>query len=211
VPTKHAASTYNSNTIRATYPNYEQENRQFAVKIFEDYSAPKTEYRSFIGYRRNQYSGVAVTVGADGFRRSINHSVNESVWFLGGSTMWVTGADDNRTIPSFFAKETGETVLNLGESGYNSVQEFIQLQLMLLKGHKPKEVVFYDGVNDGYYFCQNDSQDNIRHAYTSRFASLKEDHAKAVSKLTEKPLIDFERILRRSSGILSTAFSLLSK
>ena len=157
----------------------------------------KKKYRSFVGYRRNQYSGVAVNVGSDGFRRSINHSVNESVWFFGGSTMWGTGADDNRTIPSFFAKETGETVLNLGESAYTSLQEFIQLHLMLLKGHKPKEIVFYDGNNDGYYFCQNDSQDIIRHAFTSRYASVHKDYAIAVRKLKEKPLIDFERILEK--------------
>jgi hypothetical protein len=194
---KNAPSKYDSNTIRATYPNYEQENLKYAVKIFEDYAAPKTSYHSFVGYRRNQYDGKAVTVGSDGFRNSINHSVNDSVWFFGGSTMWGTGSDDKRTIPSFFAKETGDTVLNLGESGYNSVQEFIQLQLMLLKGNKPKEVIFYDGVNDGYYFCQNDSQDQIRHAYTSRFAALKNDHAKAVRKLKEKSLIDFERILEK--------------
>jgi len=194
---KNAPNKYDSNTIRATYPNYEQENIKYAVKIFEDYAAPKTSYHSFVGYRRNQYDGEAVTVGSDGFRNSINHGVNDSVWFFGGSTMWGTGSDDKRTIPSFFAKETGDTVLNLGESGYNSVQEFIQLQLMLLKGNKPKEVIFYDGVNDGYYFCQNDSQDQIRHAYTSRYTSLKKEHATAVRKLKEKPLIVFERIFEK--------------
>lgn len=194
---KNAPSKYDSSTIRATYPNYEQENIEYAVKIFEDYAAPNTSYHSFVGYRRNQYDGETVTVGSDGFRNSINHGVNGAVWFFGGSTMWGTGSDDKRTIPSFFAEETGDMVLNLGESGYNSVQEFIQLQLMLLKGYKPKEVIFYDGVNDGYYFCQNDSQDQIRHAATSRYASLKKNHATAVRKLKEKPLIDFERILEK--------------
>lgn len=197
LPEEHATGDYNSNTIRATYPNYEKENIKFSVKIFEDFAAPKTSYRSFVGYRRNEYNGEAVTIDPDGFRRSINHSLNDSVWFFGGSTMWGTGADDNRTIPSLFANETGETVLNLGESGYNSVQEFIQLQLMLLKGNKPKEVIFYDGVNDGYRFCQNDSQDQISHAYTSRYASLKSDHDAAVLKLNKMPLIDLERIYEK--------------
>ncbi|MDP6586095.1 MAG: hypothetical protein QF535_15705, partial [Anaerolineales bacterium] len=50
---------------------------------------------------------------------------------------------------------------------------------------------------DGYYFCQNDSQDQIRHAYTSRYVSLKDDHDSAVRKLKEKSLIDFERIYEK--------------
>ena len=194
---KNATSSYNSNTIRATYPNYEQENFKYAVKIFEDYAAPRKSYYSFVGYRRDQYDGAAVTIGSDGFRNSINHRVNDSVWFFGGSTMWGTGSDDNRTIPSLFAKETGETVLNLGESGYNSVQELVQLQLMLLRGNKPREVIFYDGVNDGYHFCQNDSQDQIRHAYTSRYASLVKDYNNAVRKFRRKDLIDFEGIYKK--------------
>lgn len=197
LPIEGTTRPYNSNTIRATYPNYEQEDIEFAVKIFEEYAAPKTSYHSFVAYRRDDFNGKAVNVDSDGFRTSINHSVNDSVWFLGGSTMWGTGADDNRTIPSLFAQVTGDDVLNLGESGYNSVQEFIQLHLMLLSGHEPKEVIFYDGVNDGYQFCQNDSQDQIRHAYTSRYESLKSDRDTAVRKLYEKPVIDFERMYEK--------------
>ena len=35
---KNAISNYNSNTIRATYPNYEKENIKYVVKIFEDFA-----------------------------------------------------------------------------------------------------------------------------------------------------------------------------
>ena len=154
-PTKPSDQPYNSNTIRATYPNYSREPRNDAITLFKDYAAPTSSYRSFVGYRRDEYDGDSVSIGADGIRKSINHNFENSVWFFGGSTMWGTGADDARTIPSYFAEETGEAVLNLGESGYNSIQELIQLQIMLLEGHKPREVVFYDGVNDGYRFCQN--------------------------------------------------------
>ena len=100
--------------------------------------------------------------------------------------MWGTGADDERTIPSYFAKKTGEHVLNLGESGFNTIQELIQLQILLAKGLTPKEVVFYDGVNDGYYFCQNDSNDQIRHAYTSRWSSIVKDLRIAEKKLKNR-------------------------
>ena len=101
-----------------------------------------------------------------------------------------TGADDARTIPSYLPRN-GERVLNLGESGYNSIQELIQLQIMLLEGHKPKEVIFYDGVNDGYRFCQN-SKDQISHSYTSRFTTKLKEYDATVRKLANKPIVDFE-------------------
>lgn len=192
---KSADMAYDSNTIRATYPNYASEDHDWALSIFEDYAAPKTSYRSFIAYRRQAYDGEAVIIGEDQFRKSINHSKQESVWFLGGSTMWGTGADDSRTIPSFFAKATGEKVLNLGETAFTSLQELIQLQILLSRGYTPEEVIFYDGVNDGFYFCQKDSEDQIRHAATARWTSLKKDRDKAEEKLKTRPVLDLEKLL----------------
>ncbi len=169
------SSSLDSNLIRATYPNYRDEEYQFALKIFEEYDASKSEYKSFIGYRRQEFKGEAVNIDQFGFRRSLNHNLNDSIWFLGGSSMWGTGSDDARTIPSYFSKLTGENVLNLGESGFNSFQELLQLQILMSQGYYPKEVVFYDGVNDGYYFCNNDSEERLRHPYTSRWSNLQKD------------------------------------
>lgn len=190
--------SYDTNLVRSTYPNYADDAHDVALSIFEDYAAPKTSYRSFIGYRRQKYKGQAVTIGEDGFRESINHAYQNSVWFFGGSTMWGTGADDGRTIPSLFAKQSGEDVLNLGESGFNTIQELIQLQIMLAKGYVPKEVVFYDGVNDGYYFCQRDSNDQIRHAYTSRWITLKSDYDDAMRKLKARPILNADRFVNQA-------------
>ena len=120
----------NSNLIRASYPNYKDLPKKKAVNIFKEYSSPKSSYQSFTGYRRNEFKGNEVNIDKFGFRKSINHQIDNSYWFMGGSTMWGTGSDDENTIPSIFAKETGKTVLNLGESGYNSFQEFIQLQIL---------------------------------------------------------------------------------
>ena len=139
---KSADMAYDSNTIRATYPNYASEDHDWALSIFEDYAAPKTSYRSFIAYRRQAYDGEAVIIGEDQFRKSVNHSKQGSVWFLGGSTMWGTGADDSRTIPSFFAKASGEKVLNLGETAFTSLQELIQLQILLSQDSHPKKLFF---------------------------------------------------------------------
>lgn len=186
-----------TNIVRATYPNYAGFDPGLAESIFSEYASPETEYRSFTGYRRKEFDGEAVNILSSGFRNSTNHDIDGSVWFLGGSTMWGTGAHDSATIPSYYAEATEETVLNLGESGYNSFQELIQLQLLLAKGFKPSKVVFYDGVNDGYYFCQRDRMPQLRHGYTSRFYGQDENLRKARKKIENIPLIDFERVLAR--------------
>jgi len=73
--------------------------------------------------------------------------------------MWGTGARDDFTIASLFAKElsknnVGAKVVNYGESGYVSTQELILLIQELQSGNIPKLVIFYDGVNDVYSALQ---------------------------------------------------------
>lgn len=164
----------NRNLIRATYPNYSDDDPDYAYKIFEEYATPASLYKPFIGYRRDEYAGVAVNISQTGFRKSINESLDGGIWFLGGSTMWGTGTDDERTIPSYFAKLTGRSVLNLGESSFHSFQELVQLQALLAQGFLPSSVVFYDGVNDGWYFCQQDHAPVLGHQHSSRFAEIEE-------------------------------------
>ncbi len=184
----------NSNLVRSSYPNYDGYEAGYARKIFEDYSAPTSSYKSFIGYRRDSYKGVAVNINDSGFRDSLNHDTENSVWFMGGSTMWGTGSADENTIPSYFAQLSGHKVWNLGESGFNSFQELIQLQMLLAEGYKPKAVIFYDGVNDGYDFCQNDELPQLRHAYTSRFMNMSEELKKAEAKLLHEDILNYHRL-----------------
>ena len=121
-------SKYNRNTIRATYPVYSQIKPEEAISLFRDYQAPGTSYYPFTGWRRNPYSGTAVNIDKKyRTRKSLNNKFNDSVWFFGGSTMWGTGSKDSETIPSQYARFTGENVWNLGESGYNSFQEFVHI------------------------------------------------------------------------------------
>jgi hypothetical protein len=68
------------------------------------------------------------------------------------------------------------------------------MQLLLSEGFSPKEVIFYDGVNDGYYFCQQDSNHQIKHAYTSRWQTLDRELAKAQITLNEIPILDVDRL-----------------
>ena len=183
------------NLIRATYPNYKDFPKEKAFQIFKEYAAPATNYHSFIGYRRAEFVGSAVNIDAFGFRKSFNHQINNSYWFFGGSTMWGTGSDDINTIPSIFAKSQNKPVLNLGESGFNSFQELIQLQMLLASGYTPKMVIFYDGVNDGAYFCKKNKYPQLQHDYTYRFDKMLKENKmlkKKIKKEREKKIVNFE-------------------
>lgn len=191
---KEETGEYDSNTIRSTYPNYDEFSPDSALSIFREYAAAKSSYLPFTGYRRAEFSGAFVNVGRSGFRKSKNESHDKSVWFLGGSTMWGTGATDDTTIPSFFSELSGQSVLNVGESGYSSFQELVQLEVLLVAEYKPSQVVFYDGVNDGYYSCKKD-EPLPTHAYRSRYS----EYVSKYSELRRR----IEGSAAKQAGVLS--------
>lgn len=182
VKEKEKKANPDGNLFRIHYPNYSHMKKEYAIKIFKEWYAPKKEYKPFIGFLRQEYKGETVNINKMGIRKSVNHEMNNSTWFFGGSTIWGTGADDFSTIPSYYAKITNSSVLNLGESGFNSFQELIYLQVLFTRGYKPKLVIFYDGINDGYQYCQQDDLPRLRHAFTSRWTSM----SKKLNELEDK-------------------------
>lgn len=150
------SSNYNSNTIRATYPNYKNYSIKDALEIFNGYSNPETTYYPFIGWKRNNFkSSLVNVVGEYRTRLSSGHNLDNSIYFFGASTMWGVGADDNNTIPSIFNQLSGENVINMGESGFTTFQEITYLNFMLSNNHFPKMVIFYDGVGDSLFCNKN--------------------------------------------------------
>ena len=51
-----------------------------------------------------------------------------------------------------------------------------------MKGDRPKYVIFYDGVNDGYYHC-NPLEEIPTHSYRSRLRGMEEELDKSNAKL----------------------------
>ncbi len=180
---------FNTNTIRATYPNYNEYERKDAINIFTDFAAPRTLYSPFIEWRRDAYTGHSANIEEQyKTRLSYNHNINHSIWFFGGSTIWGTGAKDEETIPSYFAKASSLDVWNLGESAYTSFQEFIQLQLLLVNNLTPEVAIFYDGVNDSIY-CNTNTLTLPTHMREDEYRQIIEKHPKhkqIIDKLTEK-------------------------
>lgn len=135
------------NDKRFELPNYK--NISWAKKHFFEFSKIKTKYYDHIVWRRNDFNGETITI-KNGYRMNNtneNFKLNKDIWIFGGSTTWGTGSDDKNTIPSLIEKLTNISTLNLGETGYSTTQE-LNLLLRELVKHKPKIIIFYDGVND---------------------------------------------------------------
>jgi lysophospholipase L1-like esterase len=142
---------------RARTPNYA--GIPWAEQHFKEFRSLKTDYYSYIGWRRKPYSGETITVaGPYGERKTAPEGRSDQplVYFFGGSTMWGTGVDDASTIPSLFARETGVRARNFGESGYTAHQSLEMLLRLLQDGHRPDIVVFYDGVNEVAVKCRGE-------------------------------------------------------
>ena len=114
-------------------------------------------FKSFLGWRHAKISVGGTNVeGPFQTRISNNQRLQKSIWFFGGSTMWGVGVEDDGTIPSQFAAKSGEYVYNFGESGWNTRQSLNQLLNLLAEKHKPKTIIFYDGVNDISAGCREE-------------------------------------------------------
>ncbi len=142
---------------RADLPNYDN-GREFAPKIFYDYSRVGHEYTPFMGWKTLPYSGETLTIGNDGFRKVANKPSIKSerlkVGFFGGSTLWGEGASDDGTIPSQFAKFNPQyEVYNYGQLAFNSRQNLAVLTNLYSSGKKLDIIIFYDGVNDAAFLC----------------------------------------------------------
>ncbi|HKD67354.1 MAG TPA: hypothetical protein VKB84_10975 [Candidatus Binataceae bacterium] len=83
------------------------------------------------------------------------------LFMVGGSTLWGTGVRDDHTLASLLAKRFSANpaydveITNLGQIGYVSTQELLQLYQLIRRGQRPDVVVFYDGVNDAFTAYQN--------------------------------------------------------
>lgn len=123
-----------------------------------DKASPRSAlYAPFVVWRRPPLSSSTTNVDSKGRRHTPGVDCSKGsfrIFVYGGSTVWGSGAPDWGTIPAFLQKHLANRfhnrlcVVNLGESGWNSNQEVIQLMLNLREGDVPNVAIFYDGWND---------------------------------------------------------------
>ena len=141
---------------RGELPNYA--GHTWANQHFREHNSLDTEYRSYVGWRRLPFEGETIAIDDEGIRKTVQHpDVSDSstvVVFLGGSTMWGTGVNNENTIPSIFS-ELGQGAyrsVNLGEASYRSYQGYLFLKQQMREGLIPDVIISYDGVNELHGF-----------------------------------------------------------
>jgi hypothetical protein len=160
---------------REQLPNYEKD-RDHARDIFHDYNSVQHQYEPFVGWKILPYTGKTLHIDQHGDRihqapaSSADHK--RSIVFLGGSTMWGEGSDDQHTIPALFNDKNSDfQVMNRAQLAYNSRQELDALITLYSKNVKPDVVVFYDGVNDAAFLCPSDIKELPAHRLVPLFRS----------------------------------------
>jgi hypothetical protein len=158
---------------RYELPNYNND-REHAKEVFKDYVKIQHQYEAFVEWRALPYNGKTTHIDENGFRiQPPSPSPNlqgKSVYFLGGSTMWGEGSDDEHTIPALFQQLKPQyKVYNHGQLAYNTRQELDALITLYAKKTNPDIVISYDGVNDAAFLCPSEITDLPGHRLVPLF------------------------------------------
>jgi len=134
----------------------------------EQQPAQKVQYEPYVLWRRAPFNGSAISIDADGIRRTLHTHCDAStftVWMFGDSVMWGWGSPDSETIPSLVAadyEKAGKQVciVNYGEKGWANTQELFELiQELKHADHRPDVVLFYDGGTEAFTAYENKKVD----------------------------------------------------
>lgn len=142
-----------------------QADQQWIDAYWQDHhAARRSEWHSYVYWRRAPFAGSQVNVDAHGFRvtPATVKAEKRTLWLFGGSTAWGTGNRDSRTLAAQleklfadYAPELGVRVRNFGESGYVSQQSALAFQLALRCPEPPADLaIFLDGPNDVFATVQ---------------------------------------------------------
>ena len=135
---------------RAHLPNYD--GLDWADAHFREFVGLETVHHSYVGWRRLPYRGETITIDENGIRSTYSDPAarpTKSIAFFGGSTMWGSGATDDQTIPSAFARSHPDyRAINYAETAHTAHQNLNALIQVLAGGLEPDVVVFYNGSSE---------------------------------------------------------------
>ena len=91
--------------------------------------------------------------------------LNDAIWFFGGSTTFGFGVGDSETIPAHLERRLHHPVINFGVRGHATATENRRLASLLRAGHRPRRVLFLDGINEA---CEPDQIEDDLSALVSQ-------------------------------------------
>jgi hypothetical protein len=125
----------------------------------ETWSRPRV-FEAYTQFKEAPFRGKFVNVSAAGFRLSKNQGAwpppvdSYNIFVFGGSTTFSYGLPDNETVVSYLQESLARriprhvNVYNFGIGAYQSTQERILFQELLVRGTSPDMAMFIDGLND---------------------------------------------------------------
>ena len=136
--------------VKSNYAHMDKEDMSILLSNTWNYG---WQYEEVLGFREKARKTKFVNVNNLGFRDNISshhfeESLDDSIWFFGGSTTFGYGVADNETIPAYLEEILAEEVKNLGRGYYYSEQENLLMLQLLKYGYRPRQVIFLDGINE---------------------------------------------------------------
>ncbi len=132
--------------------------------LYTEQASLEAEWAPYVEFRLKPFRGQHTHITPDHERLTWRPEATSDpageVLVLGGSSAWGMGARDLETIPSHLAQVLADAgqpvrVRNAAQIGHVQTQGLIELEQRLLRGERPRVVVFYDGVNDVLAALQN--------------------------------------------------------
>ena len=135
-------------------------------------SHPRLEFMAQ-GTRSKFYNVLfeGVRLGDKVDEASAREKIDGGCWLFGGSTMFGHGLPDDQTIASYLNRLAPDNYyLNFGMNHAHQLLEIDKLVLLLKKGYRPAQVVFFDGLNDIHAHFSSDFSPmelprDLRYAY----------------------------------------------
>lgn len=158
-PNDPVSGTYGDKVL-AAYPG---ETREDVLAMLRENWTRDLAFKPYTQFGERATNGRFVNVDGAGFRKVGMEQApwppspeRFNVFCLGGSTMFGYGVRDEQTIPARLQAALREknpggravAVYNFGQGWYQSTQQRIQLEELLVRGFKPDLVVSLDGLND---------------------------------------------------------------
>jgi hypothetical protein len=112
------------------------------------------QFEPYTNFRVRPMRGRYVNVSEHGYRAGARENVwppdreSTNIFVFGGSTAFGYGVADAETIPSQLADILDAPVYNFATPNYDSVQERIRLEQLILAGKAPSIAVFIDGFGE---------------------------------------------------------------
>lgn len=214
---RRGALAYGDEIALKVYPDMTRDEIQ---QLMNESWLIQYEYEPYLEYTLSEQNGTYVNIDEQGFRKIANQEPwppnpdHTNIFLFGGSTTFGAGVPDNETFASFLQERLRlnhptVAVYNFGIPGYQSTQERILFEQLLLNGFVPDVALFFDGLNDLAVPSEEERESNASKQIKTQVSSLtnNKEVIENVKKIGQD-LIDLIRRLPLQRILLSINYRL---